>query len=248
MQKLDILKKITQLSDPQKEILNIIKHKCDIQANILYACVYSSKFDGLGNKFSDLDVYAIVNDSNVYLKHFNFVLGKTPLDIEVISNGKINKLIQKNKYDLTDGDLKRLWRLKISFPIYKSLTNVEEILKFDVVKVIFDLSHEKAYELRDDGNKMFKVKNFISAVECFRSSIVSSIKAYGCLCGHVIVKDKWLLYSFVENKGYGNEGLLKRVENLLIFPTVSKENLQKYTSNLASLASDLLFTNELNSN
>lgn len=247
MNKLDIIKEMTQLSDPKNEILSLIKSKCNIQSEILYACAYSSKFDGLGNKFSDLDIYVIVDNKQKSIENFNFVLGKTPLDIEIISIEQINELIHKKKYDLTEGDLKRLWRVKISFPVYNSLTNLENLENFDIAKVIFDLSYEKAYELRDDGNKMLKVKNFISSIECFRSSIVYSIKAYGCITGHVIVKDKWILYSFIKNNGYDNNRLSRRVEQLLVFPSVTKKNLPTFADNMSSLANDLLFTNELNS-
>ena len=247
MDKLDILKKATKLSDPQKDILHLIKLKCNIQKDILYACVYSSKFDGLGNKFSDLDVYVIVSDDKAYVKRLSFVLGNIPLDIEVISNKKINKILQKNKYDLTDGDIKRLWRIKISMPVFKSLEKLDGIAHFDIAKLVFDLSNEKSYELEDDGNKMFKVENFISSIECFRSSIIYSIKARGCLYDRVILKDKWLLYSFIKN-GYNNQQLAKRVEQLLVFPCVSKNNISSYNNNLATLAENLLFINKLDFN
>lgn len=222
---------------------NLVKGVCHqkhlTNFNIAY---YLSSFDGLGNSFSDIDIYVI----SEYLQGINerLELGNTEVDIEFISTKHIHSLLI-NSESLTEKDLKLIWRLQSGYYPANDLPTLNELQSFPLKDTILNWFYGTSYEAYDNGKKLFKSKNYIASNESFRSSIVNSINSLNIINDNIIVKSKWIVSSFYHNKAYGNYDFFKRVEDLIIYPHVEKEQLETYCLLLEELATDMIFRIEM---
>lgn len=233
-----------------KDILQSINLKNLKDSEVI---AYSSYLEGLGNRNSDIDIYAIQNcedQLNTPREGFRMeivYIKDTVLDIEYWSYGDINRilsLIQEKKInEVKQSELKFLLRLLYGELLIESELGVsikKRINDSELLEVISEKFALNSRSYLDDAAKMYEVGEYILAMDCARRSLWEAVAFVNSKNGHPNLKYKWISKIFIDNNGFNNSELLNKYIKLQVYPHVTENNIQEYIKEIILLCQSML--------
>lgn len=237
------------------EIFNSVKFGSKDKSKTIIG--YCSKLDGLGNEFSDIDLYILDHEfeKRDYLLSYQNCTGVEvinvkgiSLDIEYWTYGEILKIITEFQ-SLTRGTevnediLKLVLRLKFGVVIANSekMNEINNALKLvDLEAIIVNKFDMEARSNYADALNFFRAQDYIVALDCARNSLKYAIALNNAKHGKLILKPKWFSRVYINNNGYGNNLELKEFLHLLYFSNISEENLELHVEEMLFFIQELL--------
>lgn len=207
--------------------------------------IYTSHIEGLGTKSSDLDVYVISEkvdfqdnmkvENDVYIE--NIIINNTIIDIEYREKPTLIKSIERVndfKVNIDVNEIKFIDKINKSIVLYnntycsqiKELINQETILKR--VKQYY-MSEANSYF--GDAIKLFKNKEYLSALFCARNALEFALGILNAKKGYSNVKNKWISKIFFLSENEGSE-LIESYLNLQVYPNIREEDLESHIEDL----------------
>lgn len=215
--------------------------------------LYTSFFENLGNKNSDVDIYVFLPDKEGFnisaLRKYNDCLGvdvlrigELELDIEYWTIESIERIVKK--LSDSDGLSGNYSDLKILLRIYHGLfvnsndisRKILELLKeYNVPKLITNRIALECRSLYDDAIKMYEVGEMILALDCARRCLWECASYMNAFFGKANLKSKWISKIFIDNKAFGNEEIFREYMNLQIYSNISEDNIDEKILEMFSL-------------
>ncbi|RSI12882.1 hypothetical protein D8869_07950 [Streptococcus sanguinis] len=252
----------------KEQILNSILNKNNANINDIVEKVidssqsaillYTSYFENLGNKNSDIDIYVFLPDDtkldNSNLRKYSNCLGvdviqagDLELDIEYWTISSIKRIAQKfadsKGVEGSFVDLKILLRIYHGYFINSSKISLD-ISKFiediDILQLLKNRISLEARSLYDEAIKMYEVNEWILALDCARRCIWECASYINAYYGKPNLKSKWISKIFLDNAAFGNEEILQEYLNLQIYSNISEENIEKKILSMFSLIQSML--------
>lgn len=208
-------------------ILKEINHEVQGSYTVV---VYISKFDGLGNRDSDFDVYVLMDD-NFQIKSSMLRIGEANCDIEYWVKSDLISRIQEIRSNPNRQIFKVIKRLQSGIAIFSTSKNFSEIEEM-ISGIKIDNYIYKYYRIftnaeYDDAVRMYKNKEYISSLICCQRSMHNLVAAINAQNGFANLNLKWAPYIFIKNQGYGNKPLLDHYMDLAIFSCIDEKNIQQ---------------------
>ncbi len=239
------------------QLNNIVKESPIL--NEMSSCTiyyYISHFEQLGHSNSDVDVYVYFNDECLAKKISDFEENGVKLLQEKINGLNLDIEIREEKFLIEQMDyiskmtrsyftkdeqiLKSYVRLKNSLTLSNNeltklvdLTSTIDPIESIVAEYYFYYAREKF----DDGKKLSSSNEHIIANECFRASVILMAGAINSINGKICIKQKWIhkIFLNLDLVDFQDENAKKDYEDLIIYPTISENNLIIYQRKLINL-------------
>lgn len=190
--------------------------------------VYISKFDGLGNKNSDFDVYVLM-DEDVSIRSSVVKIERACCDIEYWPASKLISLVNEIPTNPNRQIFKIIKRIRSGIVIFSTGTTFSQIEK--LISTI-DIDHYiyKYYRIftnaeYDDAVKMFKNQEYISSLMCCQRAINNLIAAINARNGCANLNLKWAPHIFINNRGFGNRNAYENYMKLAVYSYVDESNI-----------------------
>jgi len=230
------------------EIADAIDKESIVDEYIVFA--YTSQFDGLGTKESDIDIYVLCDKlplaSSVSkgLQSVGMVnIRGTLIDIEYwLINDVLSIIADKKKLVYYDY-LKLLHRLLSSVIIFgtdKGVKIQEAISDCHIETCISSYYSKLAKSYFDDALKMYNTSHFESSIICGRLSLMYAIAMYNASHGKANMKEKWIARILCDNNGFGSKEVLARFLDIMIYSCAATSNIEMYCESILEFISDIL--------
>lgn len=237
------------------EILNAISIDLNENDSVF---VYSSYFEGLGNKKSDVDIYVIIDQYDSQMFNSNNFYGdclhvevkevnNIQLDIEYWSFETIEKyiidLLKTSGLSANYDVLKLLLRLyngKILLSSKNSIQIIKLLQSNKFNQLISNRFSLEARSLYDDAVKMVSVNEYILALDCSRRALWEAVAFFNSVNGKPNLKEKWISKIFIENNGFGETDLLEEYLSLQIYCKVTSENIESFVLDMLQLTQNIM--------
>ena len=197
--------------------------------------VYISKFDGLGNKNSDFDVYVLM-DEDVSIRSSVVRIECACCDIEYWSASKLISLLNEIPSNPNRKIFKIIKRIKSGIVIFSSGTSFSQIDKIisaiDIDNYIYKYYRVFTNAEYDDAVKMFKNQEYISSLMCCQRAINNLIAAINARNGHANLNLKWAPHIFIKNHGFGNRNAYENFMKLAVYSCVDENNIARKVEQL----------------
>lgn len=240
----------------KEEILN------NIEIKGYYDVVYfaGSLAEGIGNEYSDIDVYVITSDlpdsskmegrvdnKENYLIN-NFFLKDRRVDVEYWDIKEVEEIIEKlkksemysNQFLLNDDEIDFLHRFKYAIPIkgeenYFEIKNKIEFQNFDMGLTYKFLGlYEGTIE---DIEGCIIGEDYSTALKCVSIALDRILQAYLCSMSETNPRNKWI---FRKLKKVETEEFIHKVYKMYTFPeTISINNVTEYIHKVLSFTSTM---------
>jgi hypothetical protein len=219
---------------------------------------YTSFFENLGNKNSDIDIYIFLSSEEELgkkgLRKYSECLGvdvirvgELELDIEYWTVASVEKILKKlvdsNGLSGNYSDLKIL--LRIFHGYFLESNEVSSYImglleSHDIIKLVKNRIAIEARSLFDEAVKMYEVNEKILSLDCARRCLWECASYMNAHYGKPNLKQKWISKIFIDNKAFGNSDLLDDYINLQIFSNITKENLDNTLLDMFTLIQSML--------
>lgn len=225
MKKLEILKeRLEECNTSIQEIEKIIMENIDYECSIF---VYISRFDDIGNKDSDFDIYVIGKKENNQ-KEQMYKIKEAKCDIEFCSVESIKQLLYKeDNYNI--GYLKFLKRLISSTIIFSNDKDINSLINIieekNIDNLIFNYFKVAANSEYDDAVNMYRNNDYICSLSCCYRAVDYLLAAINSKNGKSVCNVKWAPKLMIDNNGYGNSMLVKDYLKLFVYNEVNDKNL-----------------------
>lgn len=246
MEKLSVLNE--RMEECNTTIDEILNHPVLKNITEYSVYMYISKFDGLGNKDSDFDIYII---ANCIKQHTSAVckIGNASCDIEYWPVKDVMKNI-KNKLYCTDfSKLKLIKRIKTgveiicnNFDLKNALNEIKELDINQYIMNYFKICSNSEYE---DAIKMYKNEEYISCLSCCQRAIDFLLGSINARNGLAVCNIKWAPKLFIQNKGYNNEELLNEYLDTFIYKIINIDNIKGVTERMVLFLGNNISSNNL---
>lgn len=222
-----------------KDIISKIEIPLDDETAIFF---YTSHFEGLGTKKSDIDIYIISNhklNRKLPGKYLNcegvitYQINNLEFDLEYWDIKEINSIItecQENAF-IENDLLKILVRLNYGYSYTENSATqsmLEKIQKLQIEKIVTGKYALLARSNYDDALKMFYAGEYVAALDCCRRALWDSVSALNSANGHSNLKEKWISKIFLDNNAYGNKELLDEYYKYQVYSSVPSEHIENY--------------------
>lgn len=236
------------------DILEKIEVPLDDNTGVFF---YTSYFEGLGNKNSDVDMYIISNHvlpRKLPGKYLNcsgvitYTINNLEFDIEYWNYDEIEKITNEcSGSSFIENDLlKILLRLHYGYMAFDNAMTrkiMEKLENINIEKCVTDRYSSMARSTYDDALKMFNAQEYILALDCCRHALWYATGALNSANGHSNLKEKWISKIFIDNEAYGEEDLLNKYLEFQVYSNVPKGNIEKYTTSFLEVIQE--FINQL---
>lgn len=208
--------------------------------------IYSSNMEGLGNKYSDFDLYVLFKESSIMPQTVKEITIKgITLDIEYIPTDVVLSLNNrlKDKYEKIEiGEIKLLHRIRVSEIIFNE-NYIKEIKQSiperAIAKNLIDAFVRYNVTDKDDFFKFYKSGDYESSLPLARNIVQNSVAILNVKHGYMNVKTKWITRIFLRNNGY-NEEFLEKYERLYLYPNINREELKNHLVDLIDFSNELM--------
>lgn len=218
------------------DILDCIRKTTNKKMSVL---VYISRFEGLGNKDSDFDIYAICREDICHPIEM-LQINEVCFDIEYWPLEKLEKLVD-NIDSITDRDqLKLIKRIHESVLLTEEVeltTLVRKIDAIDIDNKIYKYFKRLVNAEYDDALKMDNNAEYISCLSCCQRAGLNLIAAINAKNGHSNLNHKWTNKIFIDNSGYDKE-LYEEYLNTYIYISINKENIRSIIERMLDFISN----------
>ena len=219
---------------------------------------YTSFFENLGNKNSDIDIYIFLTSKKELekksLRKYSECLGvdviqvgELELDIEYWTISSIEKILQKfvdsNGLSGNYSDLKILLRIFHGYFLESNETSnyITGLLEsHDIIKLVKNRIAIEARSLYDEAVKMYEVNEKILSLDCARRCLWECASYMNAHYGKPNLKQKWISKIFIDNKAFGHVDLLEGYINLQIFSNITEENIDNTLLEMFTLIQSML--------
>ncbi len=239
-QKVILEERLRECGIQVQDIVNRIGMSEDDKYTII---VYISRFEGLGNRNSDFDVY-VLSEKTIFKETIMARINGAICDIEFWTYNQIFDMLSSELKNDEYKTIKLLKRMDMGLAIYNNSYQYKEmkdqLKKKALNQMIYTFFKSVANEEYDDAVKMFKCGEYASALTCARRCADNLIAAYNAKKEHANLNLKWAPKIFIENSGYGNTFILEGYKNYQLYMHISEENLDTETEELIDFLTDAI--------
>lgn len=233
------------------EVLDKIEVPLDDKTGVFF---YTSYFEGLGTKSSDIDLYVISDHilpralPGKYLSCdgvITFKIKGLEFDVEYWSEIEIKRIIDecKKNHFIESDLLKLLLRLHYGYsPInnWMAQTILQRLKNLDVEKCVTEKYALISRSSYDDAVKLFQAEEYILSIDCCRRALWDAVTALNSANGHSNLKEKWISKIFIDNNAYGDTELLNKYYEFQVFPVVSQKHFEKYVEEFLEVVQEFI--------
>lgn len=219
--------------------------------------VYCSKIDGLGNKFSDLDLYIVTRgkpnvSTNMTYQDCNGVEVKkvkgVSIDVEYWTFSTLEKIwdtLKNTKKGVeVNEDVLKLFSRMVSGVIVKDTGLAESLCLFidrdRLEKVIIDKFELESRSSYTDALNLYLVGDFIPSISCARKALDYAVAATNVCHGVLILKQKWFAKIFIDNSGFNNDEHLDTFLKLQFFSQINQDNISDHIEEMLLFIQSML--------
>lgn len=205
--------------------------------------IYSSKFEKLGNDYSDLDIYVIGDSEDISnYEVFNTAINGLSLDIEYWRKSTLTKYytqLKNGEYSMYDSlILKVLQRISISVQLQGEISSPEYLNIHEIESLVIDNYARSARAHYDDGRKLWKSSDYLPAIDEIRYATIQLVGALNAKNGHPNLKQKWNSKLFI--KYYPDNDLVEDYKKIMYFYKLEPEEEEKYLEKIADFFNELI--------
>lgn len=218
-----LLERLLECDADYNDIISYIGEKIEGKYEVF---VYISKFDGVGNKDSDFDIYVITDKKCTYPVEMVRIKNAS-CDIEYWGISELfdiaNKIDSKNYKNL-----KLLKKLSNAVPITSMgiISDVQDFVsKIDVDDKVYSYFKSLANAEYDDAVRMYKNEEYISCLCCCQRTINFWMAATNAKNNKANLNLKWANKIFIDNNGFETQ-LIDEYLKTFVYINVTEENIK----------------------
>lgn len=226
MEKFKILnERLKECNTSIQEITDNILEGIDYECSVF---VYISRFDGIGNKASDFDIYVVGNSENNQEK-LMYKIKEAKCDIEFWTVESIKQLLNKEEICHEIDYLKFFKRLVSGIIIFSNDNDINSLIGMieekNIDNLIFNYFKIGAKSEYDDAVKMFQNGEYICSLSCCYRAVDYLLGAVNSKNGRYVCNIKWAPKLMVDNSGYGDSRLVVDYLKLFVYNKINDDNL-----------------------